>query len=397
MKAFLVVDEADGLLDQQTTDREGSKAFMNTLLNDISVPTMVIFNHPHRLEEATKRRILPAFEMDYMPLPYRVKAIIAKTKEHTRGKDHKEGIELDGMGEHSAHDLAEFAQKLSIAEIDRCIRSASVFLRGLPTEQRTKDKLYEFIHTQFHDTLKFLDNGIPPVPVAKTAAFHRELATPGEFLETCDLMAANFKTNPTAFAGKPFAVVGESGTGKISVARHIASTITRKRPIEVHMDAETLKEPDKAYAKAFTHSARDHKPIIFTGADIFLNHIGRAKDFFQRVSSHPQPVIFVANTADISRESLTRCPEFRIIRTSTLSEKQILIASEKILQIKGGIKASELNGDALKWHFTGNLALFIQLTLGTRTRKLHFYSTVSSKMAHRAEWAVFVENSYNSA
>ncbi len=324
MHALLVFDEAEDVLrDLNRSDKdEGSKAFINELLENLGTPVVFISNRTDLFDPATIRRILPYYSMNYMPANGRIKAIIDKAKTYM-------GIDLT---EADVQPLSALATNLSVAVIDRCLIDAALCVNKQPS----KAQIIGQIKREFERSLKAQNGGVPTAPLPKPFDVHNFDPALISASDAVADMRDRFSESPARLAGKDFTVIGPAGTGRTSIAKYLA-TATGAEPRIIPMNlAAIAQDPDNAHALDLERASLDRTPVVFTDALGFLQS-SNGHPLLDRIRAHPQPTFFVSDLPrGVSPEELQEGLAHLtfVVRTGYLTPAQLQSACKQFLNIE---------------------------------------------------------------
>lgn len=330
MPVLLVMDEAEDILrdlNSKDTKEEGSKAFINEMLESLGVPVIFISNRPDLFDPATTRRILPVYVMNYMPLDARIGTIIDKAEKYA-------GLHLDSS---DIVWLSRYADRLSVAVIDTCIRVVA----GILDEKAGKDVFLRTLRVEFDRTLRINNGGVVPPPLRPTLAqsgFDPGLVAVQSNSLGIEELATTLAAPESQPAGCDFLMMGEPGTGRKSLAQHLLSQIPgTKEPMIVPLSPDALaRDPYNAYAQVLERSRLDNSPIIFTdGLEFLFNSNG--SPFLDRVRNHSLPTFFVCEPPPVrifQGDIDAHLGHFTFkLRTDRLDPQQFQAAAKKFWQV----------------------------------------------------------------
>ena len=296
-KMVVVVDEADDLFagvdEDNASTRQGSKVFMNRLVERTRVPTIWITNDLSRLGPAVVRRMNLV-----MRFPKPGKAVRRKIVERLARRE-KFTLDVKAVGKLASLPAAP-------ALIENAIRSAAK------------------IGGSGDDALQILGGGLkamgfseiapPPAPIAFDASLSRA---------DVDLsaLAARIKAAPSKALS--FCLSGPPGTGKSAYARHLAAElgleVLDKRYSE--LTSSLLGESEKAIAAAFEEAADLGAFLILDEADSLLRDRGAARhsweitqvnEMLTWMERHPFPFACTTNAPELLDPATARRFLFKV-------------------------------------------------------------------------------------
>lgn len=245
-RILLVVDEADDIFTGVDHDdpgkRQGSKVFMNRLVEGTDAPTVWITNHPERLGPAVMRRMSLAIRLR---APDRAGRRVMLERMAERRKLHLEVADLDRL---SWLDAAP-------AILDAGLRAAKLTGGGVDVAEQAARSIV--------GAMQGVQMSVPRAPVAFDPV-----------LSCADINLVSLADRVAGYAGRSlsFCLHGLPGTGKSAYARHLAARlgidVVERRASDLL--SMFVGGTEKAIAAAFEESADRGAMLILDEADTLL-------------------------------------------------------------------------------------------------------------------------------
>jgi transitional endoplasmic reticulum ATPase len=309
-RLIVVVDEADDLFagvdEANASTRQGSKVFMNRLVETTKVPTIWITNELSRLGPAVVRRMNLVLHFPKPGLLVRRK-MVARIARRT-------GFAL------SDEEVKKIAQlQAAPALIENALMSAAR-INGTPL-----------------DALNILRSGIKILggdkrPLAPAPIAFDPVLSSAEvnLLELADRVAK------TATKALSFCLSGPPGTGKSAFAGYLAERLDMEILDKRYSDLASayLGQTEKAIASAFEEAADLRAFLILDEADSLLRDRGAARHSWEvtqvnemlcAMEHHPYPFACTTNAPDLLDQATLRRFLFKV-RFLPMNEKQIALA-----------------------------------------------------------------------
>lgn len=282
-QAMVVVDEADdvftGVDEDDGGSRQGSKVFVNRLVERAEAPTIWITNAPHRLGDAVIRRMTLVVEFPKPPLVVR-RRIIERIGE-------KEGFALTAVARDRIARL-----EVAPAILENGIRVAARLGDGADTIVRVVE------------TISRAMDGREVPPLSTSGPFDPKWSRADQDLVTLTETIAKSPTRALSFL-----LSGPPGTGKSAWVRHLAERLG----IEVlEMRASDLidkyvGETEQRIARAFREASATRSFLVFDEADSLLRtrsgaqhtwEVTQVNEMLTWMERHPQPFACTTNALD---------------------------------------------------------------------------------------------------
>ena len=296
-RTIIVVDEADDLFagfdEDEAFGRQGSKVFMNRLLERAVAPTIWITNDVDRLGPAIIRRMNLALRFAKPALSVR-KVMVARI---ARGV----GFRLD---EDAALELARSPAPPAL--IENAILSATQ-IRGSGTDAR-----------------KILESSIRALGVRETQRAPAPIAfDPALSSADVDLAALADQVVRSRSRALSFCLSGSPGTGKSAYARYLADRLDIEVLEKRYSDLTSmyLGESEKAIAAAFEEAADLRAFLILDEADSLLRdrraaqhswEITQVNEMLTQMERHPYPFACTTNAPELLDAAAARRFVFKV-------------------------------------------------------------------------------------
>lgn len=292
-----VVDEADdvflGVDASSGRDRNGSKVFMNRLVEECAAPTIWITNHPERLGPAVMRRMSYAMRF---PKPGLVRRAVIASRVAGRQR-----LKLGAEG------VQRIAQlDVAPAILSSAIRTARLINGGADAVVATVCSIQTAL-------------GAPSsIKTSTSRSFDAALSKADIDLDhlTGRVLAAQDRALTFCFHGLP-------GTGKSAFARYLAERldieVIEKRASDLL--SMFVGGTEKLIAHAFEEAADRHAMLILDEADSFLRARGNAErswevtqvnEMLTRMESARNPVVCTTNLLDTLDPAMLRRFLFKV-------------------------------------------------------------------------------------
>ncbi|WP_172122503.1 ATP-binding protein [Devosia sp. 919] len=284
-RVILVVDEADdiftGIDDEDSSNRSGSKVFMNRVVEGCSVPTIWISNFPERLGQSIVRRMLHAVQFPEPDTAARLR-IVARLAQST-------GLQLEAS---DTKQLAALAAPPAVVESGlRAARLAGG--QGALAVASTRS------------VLKALGRGGVPAEREDKPEFDL-----GQSSADMDLVMLASRIEAVGTSPLSFLFSGLPGTGKSAFARFLAAKLgmetLEKRGSDLF--GMYVGETEKRIAEAFAEAGELGKFLILDEVDSLLAdrrgaqrswEVSQVNEILTWMECHPLP--FAATTNLIER------------------------------------------------------------------------------------------------
>lgn len=312
-KAIVVVDEADDLFvgvdEEDAGRRQGSKVFMNRLLEKATAPTIWIANDVERLGQAVVRRMTLTLRFPRPAQAVRMKMI----SRIAAGV----GFPLDDSG------IEVLAQSLAPpALIENAIRAAALIGGGVS------------------DARTILDSGLSALgqsgtfPARSSLRFDPALSSADVDLAKLADQVANSGTLALSFC-----LSGPTGTGKSAYARHLAHRlgldVLEKRYSD--LASQWLGQSEKTIARAFEEAADTRAFLLLDEADSLLRdrrvaqhswEITQVNEMLTQMERHPYPFACTTNALDLLDAAAARRFLFSV-RFEPMAPAQVAAAYQR--------------------------------------------------------------------
>jgi transitional endoplasmic reticulum ATPase len=306
---MVAVDEADDLFagvdEDNAATRQGSKAFMNRLVERVRTPTVWIVNDIDRLGPAVVRRMNLVIGFPRPSLGVRRKIVerIARRADFRLAAD-------------EAEKLARLPA--SPALIENAIRSAAS------------------IEGSAEEASQILESGLQAMGASDFSAPAPLAFDPSLSTADCDLMELANRVKNTQTNALSFCLSGPPGTGKSAYARYLAE----QRDMETlhlrysNLVSAYLGESEKSIARAFEEAADLGAFLIFDEADSLLRDRGAARypwdvtqvnEMLTSMERHPYPFACTTNAPDLLDPASARRFLFKV-RFLPMTPEQIAAA-----------------------------------------------------------------------
>jgi transitional endoplasmic reticulum ATPase len=309
-RTIVVVDEADDLFtgvdEGDAASRQGSKVFMNRLVETTSGPTIWITNNPDRLGPAVVRRMNLVVRFPRPSLTVRKKMI--------------ERIAARAEFHLTAGETAKLARlPAAPALIENAIRSAAR------------------IEGSGREAQQILECGLKAMGLEETTLAPAPLPfDPALSSADIDLLKLADRVGGAATTALSFCLSGPPGTGKSAYARYIAERLGMEILDKRYSDliSSFLGESEKAIAQAFEEAADLRAFLILDEADSLLRDRGAARHSWEitqvnemlcAMERHPFPFACTTNAPDLLDQATARRFLFKV-RFLAMDEKQIALA-----------------------------------------------------------------------
>lgn len=321
-RVVAVVDEADdiftGIDDAESTNRRGSKVFMNRIVETCPIPTIWISNHPEFLGPSIIRRMVHALEFREPDMRAR-RRIVAR---HALSQN----VTLD---ENEAERLAQLPAPPAVIE-------AGIRASRLGSDTSASQAAQAL--------LKAMGRPSRLSTAPNTSGFNAALSTAD--LNLVEMERRVTAAGPVAIS---FLFSGPSGTGKSAFARYLAAKlgldVLEKRASDL-LDMY-VGNTEKRIAEAFEEAADRRSFLIFDEADSLLGdrrqaqrswEISQVNEMLTRMESHPFPFACTTNFADHLDPATLRRFIFKA-KFSPMSGAQISTAFEQFFGCKAPAEA----------------------------------------------------------
>jgi SpoVK/Ycf46/Vps4 family AAA+-type ATPase len=317
-KMIVAVDEADDLFEGVDEDsaatRQGSKVFMNRLVERITAPTIWIVNDISLLDPAVVRRMNLVMRFPKPSLSVRKKMI--------------ERIAERAEFRFAASEAAKLARlPAAPALIENAIRSAAR------------------IDGSGREAQQILECGLQAMGVREIMAAPAPLAF-DPALSSADVnlmdLADRAMTAPTKALS--FCLSGPPGTGKSAYARYLAEKLDMEALDKRYSDliSSYLGESEKAIAQAFEEAADMRAFLILDEADSLLRDRGAARhsweitqvnEMLTWMERHPYPFACTTNAPDLMDQATARRFLFKV-RFLPMTSEQIAAAFRRAFTLE---------------------------------------------------------------
>lgn len=313
-RIIVVVDEADdiftGVDDARPLHHQGSKAFINRLVETCPAPTIWITNHPQRLGEPVLRRMLRAIEFRMPGMEVRRRIV----ERHAKALD----LEIDaGSRERIA------AIDTSPGVIAAGLKAARIGSGGGTMALSAAISLETAMGRR-------IPSQAPKAPVEFDAALSSA---------DTDLLLLARQVKSAGTSALSFLLTGPSGTGKSAYARHLAThlglQVLQKRGSDLL--GMFVGETEARIAHAFEEAAEFHKFLIFDEVDSLLAdrrsaqrnwEASQVNEMLTWMESHGLPFAATSNLEDRLDPAVQRRFLFKV-RFAPMAPTQIDLAFQR--------------------------------------------------------------------
>ena len=284
-RTVLVVDEADDIFVGVDSDspnrRNGSKVFMNRVVEKNPAPTIWITNAPHRLGKAVMRRMTMAIEFRKPDLAIRRRIV---ERSATR-----RGVVLDAAG---------------IDTLARVDAEPALLDAGLRAAEIAGGKVADAANLATSCALSLsraVGHDRPPQSLRPPIPFDPALSN-----ADCDLVDLTTRVEAAPGKALSFLLHGAPGTGKSAFARHLAERlgieVVQKRASDLL--SMWVGGSEQAIAAAFRDAAEQGHMLIIDEADSLLSNregarqrheVSQVNEMLTWMECHPTPLAMTTN------------------------------------------------------------------------------------------------------
>jgi len=294
---LLIVDEAEdifvGVDNMARSERSGSKAYMNRLLSENSVPTIFITNHPNAFGPASLRRML--FAIRFREPPAQIRGHILKNVFERRG------VSFDEQ---------------TLSNLANDIRATS----GFYDSAARVTALIQGNEETFRKAATSILNVMGDVPSSKTAErpFSVELLNANIDLDNLANQIAQSNCHDLSILAS-----GAPGTGKSAYVRNLAERLGMETIERTASDilGKYVGETEKAIALAFEEAKDRRAFLIFDEVDSLIRsreHAERSweitlvNEMLSRMEAHHLPIACTTNAPDFLDPAAARRFVFKL-------------------------------------------------------------------------------------